>query len=109
MTSINKVKFSGGTPVYADCAPTNLNPSLTEIQKVYREGKTRALILCHTYGVCCPDIQEISDWCKEKKIVLIEDICEAIGTRVGQTPEKLVGMFSDFGIDLISTVSFFIF
>ena len=79
----NAVKLAGGLVVYADSRPDNINPGLFEIQKVY-SVRTKAVILCHTYGIAVDDIAEIAAWCREKNIFLIEDICECMGARLSE-------------------------
>ena len=89
---LNAVLGVRATPVFVDCAaPGELNPSV----KQYAEkvtAKTGALIVTHTYGVPanCTDLQRL---CREKNIVFIEDIAEAIGT---EFEGKLAGTFGDF-------------
>jgi len=87
----NSVKLAGGIPVYADSSVDNINPGLKEIQSCYRADKTRAVIVCHTYGVVCPEIEEIATWCREKDLVLIEDICECMGARVKERDQATGG------------------
>merc|ERR1719198_844149 len=89
----NAVKMIGAKPVYCDAAPGSLNPGLEEL-KLKATPCTKAVIVCHTYGVACKDIKAISDYCKEKGWWLIEDICESMGTRAEDG--QLVGRFGDF-------------
>jgi len=89
----NGVKLCGATPIYADNAPNMLNPSWEEIE-AKSTPKTKAVIVCHTYGVAIKDIQRIADKCREKNWFLIEDICEALGNKTSEG--KLVGKYCDF-------------
>lgn len=89
----NGVKICGAEPVYADNAPGKLNPSWAEIE-AKATPKTKAVIVCHTYGVAIKDIKLISEKCREKGWYLIEDICEALGNRTEEG--KLVGNYGDF-------------
>jgi len=91
----NAVKIVGAKPVYCDSAPGSLNPRKSDIlQKA--TPRTKAVIVCHTYGTACPDIAEIAELCRERGWWLVEDICEAMGTKApcGQ----LVGTFGDFAV-----------
>lgn len=91
----NMVKMVGAKPVYCDSAAGSLNPGIQDIlQKA--TPRTKAVIVCHTYGVACKDISAIADLCKERRWWLIEDICEAMGTRADTG--ELVGTFGDFGV-----------
>lgn len=91
----NMVKMVGARPIYCDCAPGSLNPGSDEfLQKA--TPLTKAIIVCHTYGAACKDIECISSLCKDRGWWLIEDICEAMGTRADNG--KLVGTFGDFAV-----------
>ena len=89
---LNAVLGVGATPVLVDCAGAEeLNPSVEEYAAKITP-KTSALIVTHTYGVPA-DCIELQRFCREKNLVFIEDIAEAIGTEYGG---KLAGTFGDF-------------
>jgi perosamine synthetase len=72
-----------------------VNPGREQfLQKV--TPRTKAVIVCHTYGVACKDIVDIADLCKKRGWWLIEDICEAMGTKADDG--NLVGTFGDFSV-----------
>ena len=89
---LNAVLSVNARPVFVDCAaPEQLNPSVKEYaEKITAE--TTALIVTHTYGVPADSV-ELQRFCREKNIVFIEDIAEAIGTVWNG---KLVGTFGDY-------------
>jgi len=91
----NMVKMVGAKPVYCDCAAGSLNPGTEELLSK-ATPRTKAVIVCHTYGVACRDIQGIAGLCKERGWWLIEDICEAMGTKADCG--ALVGTFGDFAV-----------
>ena len=89
---LNAVLSVNATPVLVDCeGPEELNPSVEEYA-ARLTPRTSALIVTHTYGVPA-DCVELQRFCREKNLVFIEDIAEAIGTEYGG---KLVGTFGDF-------------
>eukprot|EP00448_Togula_jolla_P039365 CAMPEP_0170627390 /NCGR_PEP_ID=MMETSP0224-20130122/31947_1 /TAXON_ID=285029 /ORGANISM="Togula jolla, Strain CCCM 725" /LENGTH=450 /DNA_ID=CAMNT_0010954389 /DNA_START=12 /DNA_END=1360 /DNA_ORIENTATION=- len=91
----NAVTMVGATPVFCDSAPGSLNPGMEEIlQKA--TPRTKAVIICHTYGVAAKEIQKLADLCRERCWWLIEDICEAMGTKADNG--QLVGTFGDFAV-----------
>jgi len=91
----NMVKMVGARPIYCDSACNSLNPGTNEfLQKA--TPLTKAIIVCHTYGVACKDIEGIAALCRERGWWLIEDICEAMGTKADNG--QLVGTFGDFAI-----------
>ena len=88
---LNAVLDVKATPIFVDCAPGELNPSVEQ----YAEKLTRntaALIVTHTYGVPA-DAAALQTLCRSKNIVFLEDIAEAIGT---EFRGKLAGTFGDF-------------
>lgn len=89
----NAVQMIGAKPVYCDSARGSLNPGLEEFT-AKATPRTKAVIVCHTYGVACREIAEIAQLCAERGWWLIEDICEAMGTRADDG--ALVGTFGDF-------------
>lgn len=89
----NMVKMVGAKPLYCDCAENSTNPGLEQYMEK-ATPRTKAVIVCHTYGVACKDIERIAQACKDRGWWLIEDICEAMGTRADNG--ALVGTFGDF-------------
>ena len=88
---LNAILSVDATPVFVDCATGELNPSVKEYAARITP-KTRALIVTHTYGLAA-NCAELQQFCKEKNLVFIEDIAEAIGT---EYRGKLAGTFGDF-------------
>lgn len=57
--------------------------------------KTRAIVAVHLYGFITPEIEAIAKFAKERGILLIEDVAQAMGTQIDG--EK-AGTFGDFGV-----------
>tara|TARA_B100000212_G_C27353213_1_gene524620 strand:- start:413 stop:1498 length:1086 start_codon:yes stop_codon:yes gene_type:complete len=95
---VNAVISKGLSPVLADVSIKDWNISLESIKKRI-SSNTKAVILVHSYGVPVKDIIKIKDFCKLKRIWLIEDCAEAHGAKF---QDKMVGSFGD-----ISTFSFY--
>lgn len=87
----------GLVPVPLDCNPKTLNVSPEILEK--KAGQLKGLFLTNVLGFC-DDIEKIKAICKRKGIVLFEDNCESLGSKVGST---LLGSFG-----LASTFSFFV-
>jgi len=97
VASVNCIKYVGAKPVFVDCSLDNWQLSIDEINKKI-SSKTKAIIVVHLYGFPAP-IKEIKKISVSKKIFLIEDCAEAIGT---ETCKRHVGNFSD-----VATFSFY--
>lgn len=85
------------TPVFCDITFKNLALDIEEIKKKIT-SKTRAILLIHILGYNGLS-EELLNLCKEKNILLIEDVCESHGTTF---KGKKVGSFGD-----ISNFSFY--
>jgi len=96
-TSLWPIIQSGLKVKFVDIDPKTLNLDLDNFEKKITK-KTKALMLVHAMGNCA-DMEKIVRICKKKKIILIEDTCEALGSKY---KGKQLGTFGDF-----SSYSFF--
>ena len=96
-TTVNPIFQFGAIPVFVDIKlPTyNINEDLIEdaITK-----KTKAIMLAHTLGNPF-NLSKITEICKKYNLWLIEDNCDALGTKY---KEKFTGTFGD-----VATLSFY--
>jgi len=84
----------GAKPVWVDIDPKTRVVSLENIKKAVTP-KTKAIIAVHLYGYCIDDIERIEKFARERNILLIEDVAQAMGTEVNG---KKAGTFGDFAI-----------
>ncbi len=96
-TSLWPIVQSGLKPKFVDIDPSTLNIDINDFKKKITK-KTKALMLVHALGNCA-DMNKIVQICKKNKIILIEDTCEALGSKHNG---KQLGTFGDF-----SSFSFF--
>ncbi len=89
IASVNPILYVGAKPVFADIDPITYNIDPEKLNEVIDE-KTKAVIVVHVFGVPC-DMKAIMQICNDKKLVLIEDACEALGTCY---QSRKVGAFS---------------
>lgn len=82
----------GLTPVIVDIDPNTLNIDPAEIERAIGP-KTRAVMIVPVYGNPC-DMDAITDICTRRKLILIEDCCEALGASYDGIP---VGKFGRVG------------
>lgn len=80
-TTIAPAYQQGLVPVYVDVEPDTYNPSLEAIAAAIGP-RTRALMLAHTLGnpFDGPGVEAL---CREHDLVLMEDCCDALGSRIG--------------------------
>jgi CDP-4-dehydro-6-deoxyglucose reductase, E1 len=89
----------GFVPVPVDCSPDTLNVMSKEFEKRLSECDLRALFITNALGFT-GDLDKIRDICLSKKIILLEDSCESLGTALKS------GLAGNFGA--ASTFSFFV-
>ena len=96
-TTLNPIIQNNLNPVLIDVDKSTYNVSFEEIVKNYTP-KIKGIVLAHTLGNPFP-VEEISNFCKEKGIFLVEDTCDAFGSKYNN---KYVGTFGD-----AATLSFY--
>jgi len=96
-TTVNPGIQYGLTPIFVDCVLDNLNIDVSKIEKAITK-KTKLIMVAHTLGIPY-DLKKIMQLAKKYNLWVIEDSCDALGSRYDG---KLVGSFGD-----ISTYSFY--
>lgn len=95
-TNVMPIIQLGLVPVALDCELNTLNVSPRTLAA---GGELRCLFLTNVLGFC-DDLPGIAAACRERNIVLLEDNCESLGSRIGG---RLLGNYG-----LASTFSFFV-
>ena len=103
VSTANAVLNCGSKPVFADIDYKTRNINLENIKKCITKN-TIAVIVVHFAGLPCA-LDEISKFCKKKKIKLIEDSAETLGAKVNSkfTGAYGIGCFSFFPTKNITT------
>lgn len=96
-TNVMPIMQLGLRPVPLDCELDTLNVSPQTLKKI--TPKPACIFLTNVLGFC-DDIAAIRSYCAQEHIILLEDNCESLGSKVGG---ELLGNFS-----LASTFSFFV-
>jgi CDP-6-deoxy-D-xylo-4-hexulose-3-dehydrase len=97
-TTAAPILQNGLVPVFIDNDPLTLNARVEQLQEAYREGRTKAVILAHTLGNPF-NLAAVTAFCRRHGLWLIEDNCDALGSRYDG---RLTGTFGD-----LSTQSFY--
>ena len=96
-TNVMPIIQLGFKPMPIDINKENLNIKVDLIQKL---KKCKVLFVTNALGFCS-DLEKIKQICKKKRIILIEDNAEALGTL--NTNNKLTGSYG-----VMSSFSFFV-
>src|SRR3989344_8529023 len=92
IATANVILMQQAKPIFADIDEQtfNINP---ESVKEKITDKTKAIITVDLYGQLC-DYGKLSGLCKNRKIMILEDSCQAVGA---QHKGKIAGSFGDMG------------
>jgi CDP-4-dehydro-6-deoxyglucose reductase, E1 len=85
-------------PVFIDNDPLTLNARADQLEAAFTPGKTKAVMMAHTLGNPF-DLGAVTAFCKKHGLWLVEDNCDALGSRYDG---QLSGTFGD-----LSTQSFY--
>ncbi len=72
------VMYTGARPVYADINLSDYSMSFETMQTSITPA-TKVVVVQHTYGIPCQEIDDICKYCKEKNIYVIEDCAHTFG------------------------------
>ena len=91
-TTVSPIVQYGAIPVFVDIDPAtvNIDPELLE-QAL--SPRTKAVMVAHTLGNPF-DLEKVGAFCKKNGLWLIEDNCDALGSRYNG---RFTGTFGDFG------------
>jgi CDP-6-deoxy-D-xylo-4-hexulose-3-dehydrase len=96
-TTVNPIFQNGAIPVFVDSTMSNYNINADLIERSITK-KTKAIMIAHTLGNPF-DLDIVMGICKKYNLWLIEDNCDALGSKYR---EKFTGTFGD-----IATLSFY--
>ena len=91
-TTVSPIVQYGAVPVFVDVerATANLDPALLEGAL---SPRTKAVMIAHTLGNPF-DLRRVGEFCRKHDLWLVEDNCDALGSRFDG---RLTGTFGDFG------------
>ena len=98
---------AGGYPVYLDMNIENYCTSYEEIKKKYNQFTFKGIVWVHIGGVISKDFIKVVNFCKRKKIFLIEDCAHAHGSKYKKIfagNYKDGGAFSFFPTKVMTTI-----
>lgn len=93
IASAAPIQYVGATPVFGDIDRDTWCLSSTSLEECITK-KTKAVIAVDLYG-SMPDMDAIRDICRSRRVFLIEDAAEAIGSQYGNGK---AGSFGDTGV-----------
>lgn len=87
-TTLNPILQVGAVPVFVDVKLPMMTIDVRQLEAAISK-RTKAVVVAHTLGYPC-EMTTITDFCRRHNLALVEDCCDAIGSRYG---EKYTGTF----------------
>ena len=95
-TTVTPVIQYGAVPVFVDVTIPQYNIDVARLEEAYSE-KTKAVMIAHTLGNPF-DLAAVKAFCERHGLWLVEDNCDALGTRYTMNgEEKFTGTVGDIG------------
>lgn len=95
-TTVTPIVQYGAVPVFVDVTVPQYNIDVAKLEDAY-SPKTKAVMAAHTLGNPF-DLKNVKQFCKRHNLWLVEDNCDALGTKYtidGET--KFTGTWGDIG------------
>ena len=95
-TTVTPILNYGAVPVFVDVTVPQYNIDVTKLEAAL-SSKTKAVMIAHTLGNPF-DLKTIRDFCNEHELWLVEDNCDALGSKYtinGET--RFTGTWGDIG------------
>lgn len=95
-TTVTPMIQYGAVPVFVDVTIPQYNIDITKLEEAFSE-KTKAVMIAHTLGNPF-DLQAVKRFCSEHNLWLVEDNCDALGSKyIIDGEEKFTGTIGDIG------------
>lgn len=95
-TTVAPIIQYGAVPVFVDVTIPQYNIDITKLEEAFTE-KTKAVMIAHTLGNPF-DLKAVKEFCNKHKLWLIEDNCDALGSKYTiDGEEKFTGTIGDIG------------
>jgi len=88
-TDLSSPVLLGLEPILCDCNLNDLSCDLEHLEKIFKQENPSALILVSVLGLV-PDMNKIIELCDKYNVILLEDVCESMGSKY---KEKYLGTF----------------
>jgi dTDP-4-amino-4,6-dideoxygalactose transaminase len=96
MGALTPILYQGAIPVFADVDPRTCNVTAETISPKLGP-KTRAIVITHLFGNPC-EINAILELARDRKIPVIEDCAQALGTTYAGRPAGTFGTIASFSL-----------
>lgn len=88
-TDVSSPILLGMDPIMCDCNLTDLSCDLDYLENIFKSENPSVLILVSPLGLV-PNMDKILSLCEEYDVILLEDVCESMGSKYN---DKYLGSF----------------
>jgi CDP-6-deoxy-D-xylo-4-hexulose-3-dehydrase len=88
-TDVSSPMLLGYEPFLCDCNLDDLSCDLNHLEKLFEKEKPSVFILVSPLGLV-PEMDKILELCKKYEVILLEDVCESMGSKY---KDKYLGSF----------------
>jgi CDP-6-deoxy-D-xylo-4-hexulose-3-dehydrase len=96
-TDLAPVIQLGLKPILCDVNKKNLAVCTDELRAVIKQHAPKVLMLVSVLGLV-PNMEMVQAICKEKDVILLEDVCESLGSKWGNRNLGTFGLMSSFSL-----------
>jgi perosamine synthetase len=93
IATANAALFVGASPVFADIERETWGLDPRSVENAINKT-TRAIVPVHVGGLVCRGAKELGTIARENEIPIVEDACEALGSKAGRTSAGAYGDLS---------------
>ena len=79
-TDVSSPMLLGLDPIMCDCNLEDLSCDLDELENIFKEQSPSALILVSPLGLV-PNMLKVTQLCDKYGVILLEDVCESMGSK----------------------------
>jgi CDP-6-deoxy-D-xylo-4-hexulose-3-dehydrase len=94
-TDLSSPMVLGLETILCDCNLGDLSLDLNKLEKIFIEESPEVCILVSVLGLV-PDMERITDLCKKYNVILLEDVCESLGSKYRGNYLGTFGLMSFF-------------
>jgi len=88
-TDLSSPIILGLEPILCDCNLTDLSCDLDSLEEIFKKESPSVLILVSVLGLV-PDMSRVVELCNKYDVLLLEDVCESMGSKY---QDKYLGTF----------------
>lgn len=96
-TDVSSPMLLGMEPILCDCNLEDLSCDLDHLERLFIEHSPSTFILVSPLGLV-PDMKRVVDLCEKYEVILLEDVCESMGSKYEGTYLGSFGFASFFSM-----------